>query len=104
MATYWPRHVLESQLGNYGPYLTRLHRCLQDLADKGVLLITGAGNVAGGLSVDVVDGWPANFGKADTADRIPTLIVAGAISCDGKTIGHRSDVAAGKLHGSLMME
>ncbi|KAF7557904.1 hypothetical protein G7Z17_g214 [Cylindrodendrum hubeiense] len=54
----------------------RLYDLLQDITDKGVLVITGSGNVAG----STIDGWPQNYGKTNAVSSLPELIVVAAVS------------------------
>ncbi|KAK3716671.1 hypothetical protein LTR37_006301 [Vermiconidia calcicola] len=78
---------------------TRLYSLLLEMISKGAVIVTGSGNKEG--RDEIIDGWPANFGKRSTENEftnIPSLVVAGAISGDGRTTGYQQDDVAGIPH------
>lgn len=84
LAIYYPRSGFPNN--DPGGWKTRVHELLLQMESKGALIVTGSGNVPG--DAGTLDGWPANFGKRPSQNgftTIPSLIVAGAISGDGKT-------------------
>ncbi|WEW61610.1 hypothetical protein PRK78_007101 [Emydomyces testavorans] len=70
----------DPKVDNSDMFRTRLRDLLKVLIRKGVLPVTGSGN----LSRRQIDGWPASFGKSNAGeDYIPELLVAGAVYVDG---------------------
>lgn len=76
----------------------RLHTILRSLMDKGVLVVTGSGN----LPLPGIDAWPANFGKNNDILRLPELLVVGSVRPSGpkddRNRGHSSDLEKGLPH------
>ncbi|KAK2808540.1 hypothetical protein FQN50_004571 [Emmonsiellopsis sp. PD_5] len=72
----------------------RLRDLLRELIRRGVYPVTGAGN--GGKSS--VDGWPAAFGKPNTNDYVPGLIVVGAVTNSGEKLALTNTDTAGLPH------
>ncbi|KAH7120544.1 hypothetical protein EDB81DRAFT_914184 [Dactylonectria macrodidyma] len=77
----------------------RLHTLLQQIMDKGTIVVTGAGNVQSAT----IDGWPQNFGKNSGTLQLQDIIVVGAVTPgqpgDGGVLVYGStDQAAGLPH------
>ncbi|USW48502.1 Putative peptidase S8/S53 domain superfamily [Septoria linicola] len=67
---------------------------LRKLTSRGASIVTGSGT----LDNNQVDGWPANLGKPLQIEYIPSMIVAGSISTDGKRVKNSLDTAGPLLH------
>jgi len=97
MASYFEndddRFKLGAQLSVFG-FSARHWQLLHDMARKGAVLVTGSGNA----QVPTIDGYPANFGKPNMPDSLPTLLVAGGITPDGLIPYGRTDFANGLPH------
>lgn len=61
-------------------WTTRVKLVLLNIASKGGLVITGAGNVGGDAPM-----WPAQYASKSEKDPIDGLLVVGAVSNDGQT-------------------
>lgn len=110
MATYWPRSAFRQKNnarddirgpdGNYidesAGFEISAGQMLKELISRGALVVTGSGNIAN----TKVDGWPANFGKSSDANYAPSLIVAGAISSDGRIMKYAMDDKDSLPHGT----
>ena len=96
LAQYFPRSMFENN--NPGSWTTRAHGLIRDMISKGAVVVTGSSNLGRG---SIIDGWPATFGKPlmqNELMNIPSLIVAGAISGDGKVAAYAYDNAGGIPH------
>lgn len=111
LAQYWPRasfykknranDLIKGPDGNYidesAGFEIDAARMLRRLISRGALVVTGSGNAP----AIKIDGWPANFGKPSDANYASSLIVAGAISPDGKDTYYAVDRPGTLPHGEL---
>lgn len=95
LADYYPTSVLPD--GANDGFVTRMFSLLDDMASKGAIIVTGSGNIRDEKN-NVLDGWPANFGKRNGGLTIPSLIVAGGVSSNSKKSHYLSDPEAGIPH------
>jgi hypothetical protein len=92
IAQYWK----SAQLPTVDPvgWVWRVWSLMEQMTAKGAIIVTGSGNVAEG----VLDGIPANFGKSNAPKKLPSLIVAGALTREGKGTGYVDDPIGGIPH------
>ena len=72
---------------------TRCKALLKGIAEKGGLVVTGAGNQDGNIIM-----WPAMFAKAGEADPISSLLVVGGVSTDGQSLTYTYPLDNGIPH------
>ncbi|KAI1377097.1 peptidase S8/S53 domain-containing protein [Hypoxylon crocopeplum] len=76
-------------------FSTRMRFLLTDLASKGALIVTGTGNDKD--NTDMIDGFPANFGRVDE-NPIPELLAVGAVNSTSFVRHFQVDYAHGLPH------
>ena len=90
-------YYLPAQLSSadYRRWLNGFHTFLPEMASKGAVLVTGAGNIE---PPGQLNGWPSKLGKNTSDLTLPSLIVVGALTPNARGRPFVTDLAGGIPH------